>query len=58
VGVTGGSRELPGRKRVTRDNNIIIIIIIIIVIVSTMGMGERRNIYTILGTKLKDNKSY
>jgi hypothetical protein len=36
VGVTAGSREVPGRKPVTRDNNnnikIIIIIIIIIII--------------------------
>jgi hypothetical protein len=31
VGVTDGSRELPGRKPVTRDNIIIIIIIIIII---------------------------
>jgi hypothetical protein len=37
VGITGGSREVPGRKPVTRDNNnnnnnnIIIIIIIIII---------------------------
>jgi hypothetical protein len=30
VGITAGSREVPGRKPVTRDNIIIIIIIIII----------------------------
>jgi hypothetical protein len=28
VGITAGSREVPGRKPVTRDNNIMIIIII------------------------------
>jgi hypothetical protein len=30
VGITAGSREVPGRKPVTRDNNNNIIIIIII----------------------------
>jgi hypothetical protein len=32
VGITAGSREVPGRKPVTRDNTIIITIIIIIII--------------------------
>jgi hypothetical protein len=31
VGATAGSREVPGRKPVTRNNIIIIIIIIIII---------------------------
>jgi hypothetical protein len=35
VGITAGSREVPGRKPVTRDNNNNNIIIIIIIIILT-----------------------
>jgi hypothetical protein len=34
VGVTAGSREVLGRKHMTRDNNDIIIIIIFIIIIN------------------------
>jgi hypothetical protein len=36
VGITAGSREVPGRKPVTRDNNNNIIIIIISLIIYNM----------------------
>jgi hypothetical protein len=53
VGITAGSREVPGRKPVTRDtttthNNIIIIIIIITIIIH-ISKSFRKYVSTIPG---------
>jgi hypothetical protein len=39
VGITAGSREVPGRKPVASDNIIIIIIIIIIIYLTASGLS-------------------